>query len=389
MRYIFRNIRSLIKNEPLIFAVMIICVFSSSWVLTFAYGLYQNYNVQKTEADIESKELDINLREGKSVTRADLECFLAAMKDETLNEVSVVYCSAELPGFPTENNGGENFGMAAFRFTVHNGKFQTSSYIKELWEQKGQITSGRYFSDSEEENGTDVALVYSQMGEWNDATLAIKTGENSIRLFGKEYEVIGTYQSSGGTPLIPFLSVPEDFEFNAPTFLFYNNLTKSQYNDIKQAAQKAVPGVFIFPEPAFPDTENFYIYNNIMLICALIAGLTVINFSSLFNYIVQKRIRQLAVFKMCGCTSFKVMGFYLAECAIICIPVFVLGMLSYMPVMELLLSPVFPHMKASYSLWIYTALFVLYIIILLVIMGIALIRSVKKNIAQIWKEGSL
>lgn len=389
MKYVLYNIRGLVKHEKFIFAVMLICVFASSWVLAFSYGLYQNYNIQKTEADIESKELDIALCEGRSVKRADLERFLAAISDETLNAVSVVYCSAELPGFPTEYNGGENFGMAAFRFTVHNGKIQTSSYIKDLWEQKGQITSGRYFSDSEEENGTDVALVYSRMGEWNDATLAIRTGENSIRLFDKEYKVIGTYQSSGGTPLIPFLSVPEDFEFTAPIFLFYKNLTKSQYNNIKQAAQKAVPGVFIFPELTFPDTENFYIYNNIMLICALIAALTVINFSSLFNYIVQKRIRQLAVFKLCGCTSFKVIGFYLGECALICIPAFVLGMLSYIPVMEILLSPVFPHMKASYSPWIYTSLFVLYIIILLVIMGVTLIRSVKKNTAQIWKEGSL
>lgn len=386
MKYILRNIRSLIKNEPLIFAVMIVCVFASSWVLTFAYGLYQNYNVQKTEADIESKELVLGLREDKSVTRTDLERFFAEISDETLNAANLLYCDAELPGFPTERG---DYGRAAFRFTIHNGQYQSSSYIKEQWEKKGQITSGRFFSDDDEKNGANVALINTDMGEWNEATLAIKTGENTIRLFDKEYEVIGTYDGFGGVPLIPFLSIPEDLELSAPAFMFEKNLTKSQYEEIRSAARRAVPETFVFPDLAFPDTENIYIYNNIMLICALIAVLTVINFASLYNYIISKRIRQLAVFKLCGCTSFKATGFYLAECAIICVPVFMIGTASYIPVMKFFLSPIFPYMKDAYSPVIYTVIFALYIIILAIIMSFTLIRSVKKNTAAIWKEGAL
>lgn len=386
MKYILRNIRSLIKNEPLIFAVMIVCVFASSWVLTFAYGLYQNYNVQKTEADIESKELVLSLREDKSVTRTDLERFFAEISDETLNAANLLYCDAELPGFPTERG---DYGRAAFRFTIHNGRYQSSSYIKEQWEKKGQITSGRFFSDDDEKNGANVALIYTDMGEWNEATLAIKTGENTIRLFDKEYEIIGTYDGFGGVPLIPFLSIPEDLELSAPAFMFEKNLTKSQYEEIRSAAGRAVPETFVFPDLAFPDTENIYIYNNIMLICALIAVLTVINFASLYNYIISKRIRQHAVFKLCGCTSFKATGFYLAECAIICVPVFMIGTASYIPVMKFFLSPIFPYMKDAYSPVIYAVIFALYIIILVIIMSFTLIRSVKKNTAAIWKEGAL
>ena len=386
MKYILRNIRSLIKNEPLIFAVMIVCVFASSWVLTFAYGLYQNYNVQKTEADIESKELVLGLREDKSVTRTDLERFFAEISDETLNAANLLYCDAELPGFPTERG---DYGRAAFRFTIHNGRYQSSSYIKEQWEKKGQITSGRFFSDDDEKTGANVALIYTDMGEWNEATLAIKTGENTIRLFDKEYEIIGTYDGFGGVPLIPFLSIPEDLELSAPSFMFEKNLTKSQYEEIRSAAGRAVPETFVFPDLAFPDTENIYIYNNIMLICALIAVLTVINFASLYNYIISKRIRQLAVFKLCGCTSFKATGFYLAECAIICVPVFMIGTASYIPVMKFFLSPIFPYMKDAYSPVIYAVIFALYIIILVIIMSFTLIRSVKKNTAAIWKEGAL
>ena len=386
MKYILRNIRSLIKNEPLIFAVMIVCVFASSWVLTFAYGLYQNYNVQKTEADIESKELVLSLREDKSVTRTDLERFFAEISDETLNAANLLYCDAELPGFPTERG---DYGRAAFRFTIHNGQYQSSSYIKEQWEKKGQITSGRFFSDDDEKTGANVALIYTDMGEWNEATLAIKTGENTIRLFDKEYEIIGTYDGFGGVPLIPFLSIPEDLELSAPAFMFEKNLTKSQYEEIRSAAGRAVPETFVFPDLAFPDTENIYIYNNIMLICALIAVLTVINFASLYNYIISKRIRQLAVFKLCGCTSFKATGFYLAECAIICVPVFLIGTVSYIPVMKFFLSPIFPYMKDAYSPVIYAVIFALYIIILVIIMSFTLIRSVKKNTAAIWKEGAL
>ena len=50
MKYILKNLKALIKNEGMIFMLMIVCIISSSLIINFSYGLYQNYNVIKNES---------------------------------------------------------------------------------------------------------------------------------------------------------------------------------------------------------------------------------------------------------------------------------------------------------------------------------------------------
>ena len=217
--------------------------------------------------------------------------------------------------------------------------------------------------------------------------MAIQNGKNGITLFGKTYEVIGEYHAGGGTPILPFLSVPDDLQMNAIAFMFAKNVTSAQYQDLVQQADAQIPGMLTFEQIDFPDSETIYIYNNIMLIAALIAALTVINFAVLYHFIVQQRMRQLAVLRICGCTAGHAFRIYLGECVLLCVPVYLLGVACYIPLMKSVLSELFPYMAAAYSLKIYLAIFGIYLIILLVIMSAMLVRQVGKKPIDTWKGG--
>lgn len=385
MRYILHNVRSLCKKEPFLFFVMIICIFSSAMIMLFSYGLYQNYHVQRYEAEVDLKELYPAFQDGAELHKADLVRYMSALSGDTLDAMDIIYTTARLEEFPETN-----YAEIPFRFCIRNGAYCTSSITREDWETKGLIGDGRYISDAEESSGAYVALIYyNKLTGYNKATLSIMNDDHTITLFDKKYNIIGTYSAGSGTPIIPFLSVPDDLSLHCLAFLFHQNITSTQYNDLVRQAQNQIPGVLIFEELDLPDSETVYLYNNIMLIAGLIAVLAVINFAALYHFIVAKRMRQIAVMRICGCTVGKAFAICLGECCALCIPTYLLGMAVYIPLMKQVLSRLFPYMEAAYALWIYPAAFGLYLLIMLVIVGAMLMIQLNRNPFEAWKDGAV
>ena len=204
-------------------------------------------------------------------------------------------------------------------------------------------------------------------------------------IFGKEYKIIGKHTSNG--LVVPFLSVPPETRAMQVAIRFERTMTKKIYSELIETANEVIPGKLEFPELALPDRESLYIYNNIMIISVFVAALTIVNFAFLYYYIFGKRRRTLVIMRICGCSAARAVGICLGECCLICVPMFLAGMFTYIPFMKLVLSPRFKFMEASYSSWIYAAIFGIYIIMLLVIMGILIASQIGKSLAEGRKEG--
>ena len=362
---------------------MILCVFFSALILNFSYGLYQNYSVQKQEKEVELKEIYIMVADDVILTRKMLENYYSTISIETLNKMDIIYCAAEMP--PYDSN---YYGAFQFRFCIKNGEYCASESVKNIWEKQGLMFSGRFFSDKEEKNGEAVAIVFNDGNGWNEPTLNIKNSENSIELFGQTFQVIGETNVPGAS-VVPFLSVPENTKFTGMiAFAFSSNINKTIYDELKAAAETAIPGVLIFDEIEFPDNEAIYMYNNIMLISALIAILSVINFAMLYHFILQERSRDLAIFRICGCNVSKAVIIYLGECFILSVPTYIIGAVLYSNVMHNILADIFPYMEAAYNTTIYVVIFLVYFIIMLIVLGVMIYNHVEKSIIEEWKGGS-
>lgn len=375
MKYIFYNLRNLVKNEKTIFSVMLLCVFISAWTMAFSYGLYQNYHSLRIESDAEIKEINIETAPGKTFTQGELKAFLDSLPSELLNDVNTVYCPC-YGKFELADASGSVETMAISRFTVRDGIYNISSYIADMWNEHGMIVSGRYFTQQDEINGIDSIMIDKGLAERSE----LFTGENTMTLFGKPYNVIGIHASNG--VLVPFLSIPSETPVENFTLLFDNLIKRDNYKILQQKAAETAPGKMIFPELPFPDEEQIYIYNNIMAISVLIAALTIINFAFLYNYIFEKRRRGIAIMRICGCTAMRARAICMGECCLICIPVFLIGILTYIPFMKNVLSGVFEYMEASYSPAVYISIFAIYIAMLLLIMGLLMLRQIGQSLSQ-------
>ena len=406
MKYIFYNIRNLAKHEKFIFAIMLVCVFVSAWIMTFSYGLYQNYFSLRSETETEGKELYAEIIEGETLTKADVMRYLAAISNETLNAMDMIQLQSPISKCIPYHEDSFAWGFFCFWFTVWDGRYKVSDYVREGMLDRGQIISGRYISDEEEATGADVAMIddrisdlmdeldrFEELGEepphnnWAGFLEVTDATREELTIFGKRYKIVGVIDTAS-TVTVPFLSVPDDVELGWGTsFIFKKNITNLQYAELKDLANEVIPGKLLFPELNIIDDESIYLYNNIMLISALIAVLTIINFAFLYNFIFRKRRRQLAVMRICGCTKMRALWVYMGECGLICIPTFLIGIAVYIPFMHGVLSKLFVYMEDSYSPQIYIAIFVIYVVILFIIMGAMLLRQIKREMVQIWKGG--
>ena len=380
MRYTVKNAISFILHEKLIFVVMILCILCSSMILNFSYGLYQNYNSIKIESEIELNKISPTIADGFSMTKGDLKKYSEALSPETLNSMEVIYGAGELEGFPSEDAG--NMYM---RYTIRNGEYHICETTKEAFETQGQLISGRYIDNIEEAHGENVALISNNRGLNNPNMI----NDDTIRLFGKEYKVIGVYDGAGACPIVPFLTVPNDFPINGFGFIFYHNITRTQYNELIEVSNEVLPGMLIFEDLQFPDIDTIYLYNNIMMISVLISVLSAINLAMLYLYMIKKRSHDLAVFRTCGCSKSKAIRLYLGECMLISIPTYLIGTTIYIVLMKLIFSNIFEFMEQAYTTAVYLTIFAIYLISILVVLEIMIRRKISRYVMDGLKGGKI
>ncbi len=384
MRYVIQNIRTLIKNEKFIFAVMLICVFVSAWVMTFSYGMYHNYSEMLNKASDRGCDVHPKIADGKSLTRGDLVRYLAEVSPKTLNAMNSVFVQC---GFDyTDRYGLETFKPIVSRFVIRDNSVIPSPYVVQIWNDNNILVSGRYISDAEETNGEKVALINDKSND--EYSPELLKDDKTVMVDGEEYTIIGTHNSFGF--IVPLLSIPENMELTSnPILSFERPVTRKQYDELVRVAEKVLPGTFVFPEQEFVDEESVYIYNNMIVVSILIAALTIINFAFLYSFILQKRAKTLAIMRICGCTRGGAWWICMGECCLICIPVFLVGMLTYIPFMHGVLSDLFEFIEQAYSFAVYAFQFVIYVVMLFVIMGIMLSRQIRLELAEGRKGGAV
>lgn len=387
MKYALKNLLTLMKSEKFIFSVMLLCVFISAWTMTFSYGLYHHYSALSKEEEGKGKDVSPKIAEGMTLTRGDVVRYLYEISPKTLDAMEIIV--AEQVNWIVDEYGLEYpQNSITSRFVIQNGSIIPSPYIVKLWDDLNLIASGRYISDDEESNGEMVALIYETESkdklEENGIHL---TDKGTIIVNGAEYKVIGTHTGDG--IIAPLLSLPEDAKINWFGMSFKITMTRSQYDELRYVAEKVLPGMFIFPEMELPDEESIYIYNNMMIVSVLIAALTIINFAFLYSFILGKRTRTLAIMRICGCTEGRAWWICLGECCLICIPTFIIGVLTYIPFMHNVLSEPFEFIEEAYSLPVYAILFGIYAVMLFVIMGIMLKKQTARELAEGRKGGAI
>lgn len=378
MKYVFRNIKIFAKRETMIFIILIICVITSAFVMNFSYGLYINFNTAINENSLELKTIAPLVSENAILTKGEFQAFVDNLDNDTKEKISLVFASSDL----TEIGYDEHYSFFPMRFCIRQNAYLVPDVIRESWTSSKMITSGQYISNKDEKAGALSAIVSQEICD--------KKVGDKIEFLGSEYAVVGTYNGASYTPIVPFLTVPNDIKINECTFTFTNTLTRSTYEKLKNTARETLSDKLIFPELLLPDDDYLALYRNIILISVLVAAVSVLNFAMLYLFIIRKRRNSLAVMRLCGAPEWQTALIYLGECIIITIPAFVLGTLMFDLLLKKYFVNRFSYMNNAFkSPLVYIAIFGLYLVVMLVILGIIIFHSTRSDIKDCLSEGKI
>lgn len=376
MKYIFRNIFIFARQETMIFVILLVCVFASGFVMNFSYGMYYNYNASLNDANEDLKTIAPYLNKNEKLTKGEFRQFIETLDEKTQEEIILIFASSDL----TKIGFDEHHGDFPMRFDITGNKFCVSSFLKEGWEEREMVTSGRFFSNEEEELGINSAMIPY------DSELSVG---DTVEFLGQAYTVIGKYKSYTNTPIVPFLTVPDDLEINNCMITFDSPPTRSVYENIKNTAMEIIPNKLIFPDLKLPDDDLVSLYKTMILISAFVAVLSVMNFAMLYLFIIRKRKNSLAVMRLCGMRKRQAAAIYLGECLILSVLAFTIGMLIFSIMLKTLFSNMFVHMSEAFSPLIYFLIFIIYLIAMIIILGAIIFCNTGIDIKECLAEGKI
>lgn len=388
MKYIIKNIKSFIRTEKMIFLLVLLCIITSSFIINFSYGLYQNYHVIKEEESSELDEIIIIVNDSNLVTKDKIKECVFSIPDKT-NEVIDMYLV--YPKFEPFSNMLD-WGPLMVRFRTEKGIIKPCEVFHNALVKNGNLKSGEYFSEDQEMNGELVAIARIINEDdldfdcTNNIISRIEGDDYWIEIQGKEFKVIG-WHSQLQTPYIPFESLEESTEFENVIWLtFTKPITRPQYNDVRESFENIFGSAITVPDLDIPESESYYLYNTIILISIIIAVLAAINFAVLYKYILSKRMKMLAVFRICGCTKSKALAMFLSECMIITVPLFAATTLIYDKFVLPKLGQHFEYIESAYSIKLYLLIFGIYIAATLVVLLFMINGFLKKTIREAKEE---
>lgn len=387
MKYIIRNLKSFIQGEKTIFMLVLLCIVTSSFIINFSYGLYQNYNVIKEEESSELTEMQININNSKLVTKDKLKQCVLSVSSKTNDNITMYYASSIVEPFNSPDVEEYGWGGIDIRFTVRENTIYPCELFKENLNKNGTLISGEYFTPEQETNGDLVAIARKIENTEQDCTTYLTTriegDDRWIEIQGKEYKVIG-YHSQMIAPYIPFESLDETTELSKAIYIFFDKpLSRPDYNELKTSFEMTFADAITFPVLEIPESENYYLYNTIIIISIMIALLAAINFSVLYKYILSKRIKTLSVFRICGCIKGRILRIFLIECMLISIPTFAITTLLYDRIILPKLANHYEYIASAYSPLLYVIIFGIYTISSLIVLTIMIyFNFLKKTIRE-------
>lgn len=404
--YVLKNLRSLIWGNKLIFGLLLICIIVSTLVIQFSYGIYQNYHVIIERGKSEYREIYIefdNAAHDHVKLSEVLNClhsfspnlyknidFFSIGQDQMLFRDTYENMEITVDEHEAVDPAKMIYFYCSFK---ENGAITYSETVKNNAMHGGNM-DGRWFTEEEWDQGKKVCIVglgnSIQRIQPFDAYTIEHDGivETNVYTdeFGDTYDIIGI---DTGATTFPVYSANPNYRIDTLYLELFEPITSGQYHELSDILKSNLGDHVDMPNLEFTESRNIYLYNTILIICGLVSLAAGINFIILFHFIMMKRRKKIAVFRLCGCTYIKCIAMCLAECLILTVPLYIISTVLYDKFIVSAFSDLYPYMESANSLKIYLILGALYIGITTIITLIMLIMNITKaSIVSIQKGRS-
>ncbi len=393
IRYIVKNISSTIKESFLISVLYIVCLLVSITVILFSHGVYQNYETKLLSEDtgeILNQDLAYfsvgevsEVYEYEGVTAyfsndtfpvSDFRSFLDILDDDT---------KASFTGFLIEYDFEDTYDFVDEEWTAMDSRIEYdenahqyglySTYMSNISAYKGRLIT------QEEELNGDMVIV---LPYGSDEELI----GQKVEFIGQEYEVVGI-QMRNPYYTVPFNTIPDSMPVSCFSFLVDKPISTETYKKITNALTEVFGDEINLPifETVDESEQSFYV--SVMAISVVLSILSAINLSLLFRYILSKRRKTFAIYRVLGLSKFKTKLMCQIEILGINTVGFLLCAVLFHFVLTDMISKVFPKFEEVYSIGTYLYLFVIFIGVIFIFTEAVLRKQVSKYPVAMLKKG--
>ena len=393
MKYIRKNLKNFLKNETIIFFLVFLCILSSAIIINFSFGFYHHLEQKKLDETINAKFLEIKFSK-VVIKKGEFMNFLSEFSDNIKDHCylsPVIVFPEDLEEPDGSMDSWLNYFILPFRY--NNERIMISKEFRDNMKQNGNLIKGRYFTQEEMDNKELVCVMEDEKSSWEGEgsyfpNVKYHPDDNGkITIGGKKYTVIGQFKDYNPLPMVPITTIDDDCLVAMLDMDFDKNITRSQYQEIKDHFFEIYGDKVEIPALDLPEEDSEKFYNSLLLLCFVMVSLSGVVLSVLYEYVLLKRRKQITIYRICGMTRRKARGLYLGECILLSAGIYIVAVLLFQ-------YGVLPHLKraveyiaASYTLSTYCRLGILYLMVTCLIEYGMIRRQLRDNIVTGLKEG--
>ena len=372
-KYILNNLKHSITKQRLMMCLLVIVQLFSVIVITFSYGIVNHYNFkidEKESTTLIYNFLGINY-EGTTeeeiyrfVDKESVDGFLREVLPYIEKKLDYFYISGPADKYMIECSSGYEKGVL---------KLST-----QLNDRTGVI-EGEMLTD-EQMNSSEKIMVAQQSAvdsNW------------CIQIDGETYRAVGLLSKmyAERSIFVPYKAIPKNTKFYFVSFILTEPLLESEYNEIVSMVKDAFGDTLNIPEfEGIVNESSNRVYKDIMFVTAFLIIVCAVNYCIMYRYMLDKKRREFAISRICGCSKYKAGIVYMIELIGVSAITLGVGLLMYHHFILPKAVEKFNYIGLFYGKNVYMAIGGVYMGILSIAYIVLVCRFIRKTPAALVRE---
>ena len=369
MKFLLSNLKHSITKQRLMTCLVLFVQLFSVIVIVFSYGVINHYNFK-----IDEKESTTLIYDFTSFDMENGEYSFVEMErvNEFIKEV-LPYIEDKLDYFFIM--GTVDDYMIQCSSAYEDGRFKLSTQL----EHNIGVVKGDKFTE-QQMNTSEKIMIAKEVDVDNDWCMHI--GEDTYKAIG----LLPDHYASDSI-FVPYMSIPDKTQVYYMSLLFTEPLWESEYNEIVSMLKDTFGDTFNIPEfEGIINESSNRVYRDIIFITGFLILVCGVNYCIMYRYILDKRRREFAIARICGCSKYKAGIVYMVELIGVSTVVLVAGLMMYHHFILPKAIEVFSYIGLFYGMTVYLTIGAMYMGILIFAYVVLVWRFIRKTPAILVKE---
>ena len=310
------NFKILICKERAMSLLFVVVQLLSIMTIYFSYGIINHFNTKADATEgITTKyrfEIHPSADDSQFIRKEELISFFNDIIPVLKNKIQAMF-----------SMGNTEDGITVITSFGYGNNNVTLSPLLDK-DVRPTLISGRLFNEDELQDGAYVAVVGNKLFD----------GQDSFFIGDNEYKKVGIIEHEAYTKMafVPYQAMPDNCNKIAYfSIQLTQPLLENEYEDMVFYIKKYIGDKV--PIPEFDGIKNpsfTRVYNDLLLVTVILMVVCAFNYCIIYRFILEKRRKNFAISRICGCTRFKAVTMYMIELLTISFVTLGIGVFIYL-----------------------------------------------------------